>query len=225
VPKELDRTWQLLDDFAEVARLLGSHTADPDLAETVCDLALRMVGGDHASITSIRSGQFTTVLATSDIPEHADKIQSKAGSGPCVDVIHANVTTRVDDLATDPRWPTFGSAASAELGMHSMLAQVLPVDNDVLGALNVYSAKTNAFDTADEKIIAVLGSAAVTAMRAARHQEKLTTWNGGCTPVAESASRSASLSPREEWTSTRLGRCCPRQVRTPTPRSPNWPTG
>jgi GAF domain-containing protein len=173
VPKELDRTWQVLDDFAEVARLLRSHTADPDIADTVCELALKAVGGDHASITSIRSGQFTTVAATSEVPEQADKIQYKVGTGPCLEAIRENDTIRVDDLATDPRWPRFASAACSELGMHSMLAQVLPVDAQVLGALNIYSAKTNAFDIQDEKIIAILGSAAVTAMRAARHEEKV----------------------------------------------------
>lgn len=172
VPKELDRTWQLLDDFAEIARLLRSQTADPDLADTVCVLALKAVGGDHASITSIRSGQFTTISATSEVPEHADKIQYKVGSGPCLDAIRESDTIRVDDLATDARWPAFASAACAELGMHSMLAQVLPVDDGAIGALNIYSADRNAFDSRDEQIIAILGATAVTAMRAARHQEK-----------------------------------------------------
>jgi GAF domain-containing protein len=171
VPRELDQTWQLLDDFAEVARLLRSHTADPDIADTVCELALRTVGGDHASITSIQAGQFTTVAATSEVPAHADKIQSKVGAGPCLAIRESDIV-RVDDLATDPRWPQFAGAASAELGMRSMLAQGLPVDDHIIGALTVYSAKAHAFDIQDEKIIAILGSAAVTAMRALRHQEK-----------------------------------------------------
>jgi transcriptional regulator with GAF, ATPase, and Fis domain len=171
VPQELDRTWQLLDDFAEVARLVRSNTADPDIADTVCELALKAVGGDHASITSMRCGQFTTVAATSEVPELADKIQYEVGSGPCLEAIRANDTFRVDDLATDPRWPQFGSAVCSELGMHSMLAQVLPVDDHVIGALNIYSTSARAFDAEDEKIIAILGSAAVTAMRAVRHRE------------------------------------------------------
>lgn len=172
VPKELDQTWQLLDDFAEVARLLRSQSADPDIADTVCELALKVVAGEHASITSIRAGQFTTVAATSEVPEHADKIQYKVGSGPCLEAIRDNDTIRVDDLATDPRWPQFAEAACAELGMRSMLAHVLPVDDHVMGAVNIYSTKPHAFDIRDEKVIALLGSAAVTAMRALRHQEK-----------------------------------------------------
>jgi GAF domain-containing protein len=162
-----------LDDFAEVARLLRSQTADPDLADTVCELALRTVGGDHVLITSIRAGEFTTVAATSEVPEVADKIQYKVGMGPCLEAIRENDTIRVDDLATDPRWPQFASAACAELGLHSMLAQVLPVDDQALAALNVYSAQPRAFGPWDEKIIVILGSAAVTAMRAVRHQEKI----------------------------------------------------
>lgn len=172
MPKELDRTWRLLDDFAEVARLLRSPTADPDLADTVCELALRVVGGDDASITSIRSNQFTTLAATSEVPEHADKIQRKVGSGPCLAAISESDTIRVDDLATDPRWPEFAGAACSELGMRSMLASVFLVDDHVLGALNIYSAATHAFDARDEKLVAILGSAAVTAMRAVRHQDR-----------------------------------------------------
>lgn len=172
MPRELDRTWQVLEDFAEAARLLHQYTDDPDVADTVCGLALRVVGGDHASITSIRSGQFTTVAATSELPERADKIQYKVGSGPCLDAIRENDTIRVDDLADDARWPTFGRAASSELGVHSMLAHVLPIDSHALGALNVYSARAGAFTAQHEKVIAIFGSAAVTAMRAASHAEK-----------------------------------------------------
>jgi transcriptional regulator with GAF, ATPase, and Fis domain len=172
VPKELDRTWQLLDDFADAARVLHTFTSATDVAETMCELAMKIVGADHASITSIRSGEFTTVAATSDIPEQADKIQYQVGSGPCLDAIRESNTIRVDDLATDPRWPQFGMAACSELGMHSMLAQVLPAGDQALTAVNVYSARPEAFNAQTETLIAIFGSAAVAALSAARHQEK-----------------------------------------------------
>ena len=172
MPKELDRTWQLLDDFAEAARVLHTFTSSPDTAETICDLALKVVGGDHASITTVRSGEFATVAATSDLPERADKIQYKVGSGPCLDAIRENGTIRVDDLATDPRWREFGTAASSELGMHSMLAHVLPVADEGLTAVNIYSAKPHAFDAQHETVVAIFGTAAMSALTAARHQEK-----------------------------------------------------
>jgi transcriptional regulator with GAF, ATPase, and Fis domain len=172
VPKELDRTWQLLDDFADAARVLHTITSSSDVAETVCELAMTVVGGDHASITSVRSGEFTTIAATSDIPEQADKIQYKVGHGPCLDAIRESDTIRVDDLATDPRWPQFGTAAYSELGIHSMLAQVLPAEDQALTAVNIYSARPDAFNVQSETVIAIFGSAAVAALSAARHQEK-----------------------------------------------------
>jgi len=172
VPKELDRTWQLLDDFADAARVLQTFSSSADVAETVCELALKILGGDHASITSVRAGEFTTVAATSDVPERADKIQYRAGSGPCLDAIRENDTIRVDDLATDARWPQFGMAACSELGMHSMLAQVLSAEDQGLTAVNIYAARPDAFNAQSETVIAIFGSAAVAALSAARHQEK-----------------------------------------------------
>lgn len=172
MPQELDRTWQLLDDFADAASVLHTVTSSPDVADTVCELALRVVGGDHASITTIRSGEFTTVAATSDLPQQADKIQYEIGTGPCLEAIRENDTVRADDLATDPRWLEFGSVVSSELGMHSMLAHLLPAQDGGVTALNIYSAKRHAFSAEHETVIAIFGAAAVTALTAARHQEK-----------------------------------------------------
>ena len=172
MPRELDRTWQLLEDFAEAARLLHNYSGEPAAAETVCELAMKVVGGDHASITSVRFGEFTTVAATSDLPDRADKIQYKVGTGPCLDAIRESATIRVDDLATDPRWPQFAGTACSELGMHSMLAHLMPVGGQALTALIVYAARPNAFDARGEQVIAIIGSTAGSAMTAARHQDK-----------------------------------------------------
>jgi hypothetical protein len=172
VPKELDKTWQLLDDFADAARVLHSFTSSTDVAETVCELAVKVVGGDHASVTNVRSGELTTVAATSDVPVQADKIQSKVGSGPCLDAVLGSDTIRVDDLATDRRWTEFGTAACAELGMHSMLAQVLHTEDHALTSVNIYSARPHAFNGQTETVIALFGSAAVAALSAAQHQER-----------------------------------------------------
>jgi hypothetical protein len=75
MPHELDETWQLLDDFAGAVRLLQVEGhRDGDVLPVLCELALKIVGGDHASVTTIRDARFTTVEATSDLPERADQI-------------------------------------------------------------------------------------------------------------------------------------------------------
>jgi hypothetical protein len=142
MPRELDETWQLLDDFAEVARLLqrqGDRTED--LLPAICELSRKVVGGDHASLTTVRAGRFTTLAATSDLPSRADQIQYATSQGPCLDAIGTADAIRVDDLSTDPRWPAFGQLTTTTLGVHSMLVHVLPVADDAVVAISVYAAR------------------------------------------------------------------------------------
>lgn len=171
MPRALDETWRLLEDFAEAAQALNFYTDHSEVADTLCELALKVLGGDHASITSIRAGSFTTVAATGDVPEQVDAVQCAVGQGPGVGAVRGPDTVRVDDLGADPRWPRFAAAAS-RLAVGSMLVHVLPMGEDALGALSVYSSRTAAFTTEHETLIAIFGSAAVSAMSAARYQEK-----------------------------------------------------
>ncbi|MDR6864659.1 GAF and ANTAR domain-containing protein [Phycicoccus sp. 3266] len=173
MPKALDETWRLLDDFADAARTMACLKDTTEVAEALCQLTLRVIGGDHVSITSLRHGRATTVAATSDVPEQADKIQYSTGQGPCLEAIREHTTFRVDDLQTDPRWPVFGEQAVAELGMRSMLAHVLPLDDQVFGALNVYSTIPGTFTSEHETLIAILGTTAAHAVSAARHHEQV----------------------------------------------------
>jgi GAF domain-containing protein len=131
---------------------------------------MKAVGGDHASITSVRGGRFTTVAATSDIPELADQLQYSAGEGPCVDAVRKHDTFRVDELETDPRWPEFGKRVSHDLGMHSLLAHVLPVDDTVMGAVNVYAARPDAFTAEHETLVAIFGAVAAACVGSLQHQ-------------------------------------------------------
>jgi GAF domain-containing protein len=172
VPKALDETWQRLEDFADAARALTMLNNGVDVAEALCNLAVKVVGGDHASITSVRGGAATTVAATSHVPEQADKIQYATGQGPCLDAIREHDTFRVADLRTDPRWPLFGPQAAEELGVRSMLAHVLPVDDSLLAAVNVYSTRPDTFTAEHETLIAIIGATAVQSLGAAIHREK-----------------------------------------------------
>lgn len=173
MPKALDETWRLLDDFADAAQALAQLGSGEDIAQALCELTVKIVGGDSASITSVRSGRATTTAATSAIPEQADALQYATAEGPCLDAIRQQTTFRVDDLATDPRWPRFGRQAAADLGMRSMLAHFLPVDNEVVGAVNVYATRPDAFTRQHEALIGIVGVTAVHALSAARHQQKV----------------------------------------------------
>ena len=139
------------------------------------------------SIASVREGKATTVVATSTVPGVADTIQYSTGHWPCLDAIRRHGTFRVQDLSTDPRWPAFAAQAVAELGVGSMLAHVLPVDDRALGAVNVYAMEPHAFRPEHEASSPSFGATAVGAMGVVT-RSRSSTRKGRCTPAGTSGS-------------------------------------
>ena len=173
MPRELDRTWRLLEDFAEAARLLPLHDdLESPLLPAICELSRKVVGGDHASVTTVRAGRFTTLATTSDLPACADQIQHDARQGPYLDAVGAADAIRVDDLSTDTRWPVFAHRASSTLGVRSLLVHVLPVAPDAVGALTVYAVRPGAFTPEHETLLGIFGATAAATLRAAHHDDR-----------------------------------------------------
>ena len=61
--------------------------------------------------------------------------QNEAGEGPCRDALRDNKQIVTDDLATDPRWPSF-SARATELGMRAIVCTPMEADGRRLGVLS-----------------------------------------------------------------------------------------
>ncbi|KRF22916.1 GAF and ANTAR domain-containing protein [Phycicoccus sp. Soil802] len=172
MPRELDETWQMLDDFAEVARLAQLQDDHRDALAALCDLAMKVVEGDHASITTVNRGKFSSVASTSELPGMVDEIQAETKEGPCVDATQTTDGVRIDDLTTDTRWPTFGRTTSSRLGMRSMVAAVRPVGANVVSAVNVYAARPHAFSTEHETLLSIFASTAAGTLRVAHHDDR-----------------------------------------------------
>src|SRR5919106_6339456 len=79
-------------------------------------------------------------------------------------------TTRVNDLATDPRWPVLGPRAGAR-GVGSMLCLQLFVHEDTLGALDLLAHQKSAFTDESEHIGLLLASHAAIAVADAQQLE------------------------------------------------------
>jgi hypothetical protein len=65
------------------------------------------------------------------------------------------VVFRIEDTASDQRWPEFASAAHAA-GIGSTLSLPLDVGGAALGALNLYSRRVGSFD--DEALALVFSA-------------------------------------------------------------------
>ena len=161
--------------FAEIARLLE---AEPDVAATVAQIAelvQRAVDCDCAGITLLHGRKrLETAAATDPAVEKGDALQYELGEGPCLQAIWSHDTFVVDDMANDPRWPTWGPLA-ADLGMRSILAIRLFTHGETHGALNLYASMPRRFDEEDVGVAHVFAAHASVALAAARQEENLRT--------------------------------------------------
>src|SRR5688500_18419321 len=161
--------------LAEAARSLQRQTSPQQVMDGVVSLAREMVpGADEATITMVRKDRRCySAAATSSLASDFDVMQDETGEGPCLDVIWQQDTVRVDDLASDPRWPVLGPRA-AERGVRSMLCLQLFVHRDTLGALDLLSLSKSAFTDESEHIGLLLASHAAIAAADAHHSEYVT---------------------------------------------------
>lgn len=161
--------------FSELGRELLTARSLEGTLERISERAVKLVpAAQHAAISRGRNGRFETVGSTDELPVKVDQIQYELGSGPCVDAARNAEIYRVGDLPDDQRWPEFGRRAAAEHGVHSMLSVRLFLEgDDLVAALNLYSAATDAFDEDDESLGVLLATHASTAMASARLHEQV----------------------------------------------------
>lgn len=164
----------LAASFAGLARELTAQATEDDTWTAIVQAALRMVpSAEHAGITILRGGRFSTEAPSSDLPGRVDAIQYELTSGPCVDAILQQCVFRTGDLSRDSRWPEFGSRAAAEQGVFSMLGFRLYLeDDDTIGGLNLYSTQRDAFDSSAELTGEIVATHAAIAMSGAKHRSQ-----------------------------------------------------
>jgi transcriptional regulator with GAF, ATPase, and Fis domain len=164
----------LAEIFGRVARaLLAAKDVDETL-EQIAGLAVETIDGcDFAAMTIITGRSVDTPAATDDVARAVDAIQYETGEGPCLDAIRERQVFRTDDLATEDRWPAFAHRAEHETGIVSMLSFRLFVEDDTMGALNLYSKREAAFDDDAVAVGAVFASHAAVALSSARHDENM----------------------------------------------------
>ncbi|CCG02636.1 GAF and ANTAR domain-containing protein [Blastococcus saxobsidens] len=109
---------------------------------------------------------------TSDLPKGVDSLQERLEQGPCLDAVWEEEVVRVDDVASDERWPEFAREAS-DLGVGSMMCFQLFVVGDQLGALNLYARTPGAFDDDSQDIALIFASHAAVALAGAEHESNL----------------------------------------------------
>lgn len=167
------------DSLAVFAALAAELQQEPDEAITSRAIVTRMRDlvpeADQVSLT-IRTSRGHRTLASSDaLAQEADALQYALGEGPCLELADTGGWLRSGDVASDSRYPAWGPRAS-ELGVGSLLAVAVTDRDEPLGALNLYSTRTGAFDDRDVVDLALVYAVhATTALSSARRASTLQT--------------------------------------------------
>ncbi len=168
--------WDVLaTELGEVARGL-QHTADTTgLLQAIVTAALNLVpGAEEGSVADVvdRGRRIEHKAASSDQVRRLDLLMQEVGQGPCLDAVWEQKTVRVTDLAAEERWPEFAARASG-LGARSMLSFQLYIEDDNLGALNLYSSRPGAFTDQSEHVGLLIAVHAAVALAGAQHADNL----------------------------------------------------
>ena len=131
-----------------------------------------------ASVSLVeRRREVDTPATSDDRAARADQLQYELEEGPCLDAIWEQETFQIDDMTVDEHYPRWSSKVAEETGIRSSLSLQLftDVNQQSLGALNLYSPQPNAFDAETRgEGLAFAGQAAV-ALRSAQTEEHLRT--------------------------------------------------
>ncbi len=161
--------------MASIARQLDTEQGEDATLHALVAAAVDAIpGADSAGITFVhKHGQQLDVRYASDrFVVDLDTAQYEVAEGPCLHSAYQHRTVRIEDFATEQRWPAF-AARARDLGAGSELALQLYVHNDDMAALNVYSRQARAFSDESEQIGLLFASHAAIAMAAARREHQL----------------------------------------------------
>jgi GAF domain-containing protein len=172
IPSQTEGDLALL--MSEHARTLHQvRTVEETLAGITAAAVDSIPGVEWAGITTVvERKKLETQAPTGPIVCRVDEEQYDAAEGPCLSALWDSVLVRVDDVANDTRWPTWAAAVQG-LGVASMLSFRLFVRGDVLGALNTYSSRLNAYGPESESVGLLLAAHAAMALADAEELTQL----------------------------------------------------
>lgn len=154
--------------FDELGKIVFAESSFNDVMARVAELAKRTIpGAAQVSLTLITGDQANTAAWTGRMALGLDERQYEDGSGPCIDAARWGGTVVIDDMANDPRYPTFGPRA-IEQGALSTLSVGLQVQKLTIGTLNIYGITMGAFDSDSVHLAQTFASYAAVALANAR---------------------------------------------------------
>lgn len=150
--------------FAELGRIDLRQADLPQVLSRVAELARRTIpGAAEVSVSLVERNRATTAAFTGEIALHLDERQYEKGYGPCLAAAAGGETVLIPDMSDEGRWPDY-AAEAVDQGVHSSVSVGLPVQEAVVGALNIYAVKPQAFDEDAKEMARTFASYAAVAL-------------------------------------------------------------
>ena len=119
-----------------------------------------------------------------------DEVQYETKAGPCLDALRDQRAVNAVFGEDAARWPTFEAAAVAR-GLGSILSLPLLAGDEALGALNIYSRDSAAYDESEQTTASMLAQQAAAVLANAVAFGDATAANSELLTALETATSSA----------------------------------
>lgn len=159
--------------LAELAGLLMATRSFEELMQRIADLAARTVpAASTCGITLAQDGHVVTVASADALARLLDEQQYELDQGPCLQALSTGQVVSAEDLSRESRWDGYPPRALAH-GVRAVYSSPLLVNEQSIGAINMYARRAHPFDEDARDVIAQLTAlAAATITAAMRHYDE-----------------------------------------------------
>ncbi|SFW84653.1 GAF and ANTAR domain-containing protein [Amycolatopsis australiensis] len=168
----------LEEELAAVAARMSGLLLSRETVDSVLELIVSLAGttittaaGAGVTLVDDGDGAPVTTSASGPLVRDADNLQYELGEGPCMAALAERSPMRIDDVATERRWPRW-CAAVAGLGLRSVLTTPLVSEDGCHGAIKLYAKTPGAFGGTDERTLATFAGRAAVLVANARAYER-----------------------------------------------------
>ncbi|MCW2793146.1 MAG: hypothetical protein JWO76_2244 [Nocardioides sp.] len=153
--------------------LAAPQDRDTTLQRIVNVAASSIPDMEHVGISvAHRDGSIETAASSDPLVVELDRLQYTLGEGPCLHAIDAAPVVRMEWARHEQRWPLFVPEAVAR-GVRAQLGIRLHVDEQSLGALNLYSVTSDTISAETEQLAELFAVHAAIALGHAHRLENL----------------------------------------------------
>jgi transcriptional regulator with GAF, ATPase, and Fis domain len=143
----------LSDTFVDLADTMVADFDIIDFLHMLTDRSVRLLTASAAGVVlADPRGELRIAAASSEAAELIELFQIQNDQGPCLDCFRTGRAVTAADLSgPGQQWPEFATAA-VQAGFRTVEALPMRLRGQIIGALNLFRARSGAFEPADLRV-------------------------------------------------------------------------